>query len=316
MRKGWFFIALALFLLFSSDRLWAADKIRFGTAVKGSPLWNLPFLAAEENGFWKQNNLEVEWIAFTSSSPLARAVAAGSIDMGLDGTSGAVLAMAAGVPKLIVAEGGGKPGWIIWVRTDSPLKSPKELEGTRIGVVGLGGTAHAFGRVTVKALGLKNVRFVGVGGARERTAALKTGSIDAAAGGYVSEIYLQIAGEIRALVDMGEHLPKEWSDHVITASKAFLGKNPDAVRRGIRGMLQANSFILKNPQWATERMKSYFGYTPEVSRAVYEALRFSTDGKIDRRAIQNVLSLMVEYELIAKEKALPAEKLYTAEFTG
>lgn len=47
---GWFLSAANL-------DSWAAEKLRFGTALKIPPHNSLPPLAAEEKGFWKSQGL-------------------------------------------------------------------------------------------------------------------------------------------------------------------------------------------------------------------------------------------------------------------
>ena len=64
MTKKSFFLVTALLsqlgLLMGPGAL-AAEKMRFGTSVKGNPFYELPAIAAEEQGLWKQNGLEVTW---------------------------------------------------------------------------------------------------------------------------------------------------------------------------------------------------------------------------------------------------------------
>src|SRR3990172_4897564 len=58
----------------------AGEKIKFATAVKLFPVFYLPVLAAEERGYWKEEDLEVEWVPFAGGHPMNQAIAAGAID--------------------------------------------------------------------------------------------------------------------------------------------------------------------------------------------------------------------------------------------
>lgn len=80
-----------------------AEKIRFGTSFRG-PHFDLPMLAAEEKGFWKQEGITVEWLSLGGGGPLHRATAAGKIDLGMDGGASALQAISAKVPMVIVAD--------------------------------------------------------------------------------------------------------------------------------------------------------------------------------------------------------------------
>jgi ABC-type nitrate/sulfonate/bicarbonate transport system substrate-binding protein len=76
----------------------AAEKLRFATAVKLYAPYYLPVLAAQGQGYWKQQGLDVEWVAFRGGTPMNKAVAAGEIKIGLTNASSQFAAAARGVP--------------------------------------------------------------------------------------------------------------------------------------------------------------------------------------------------------------------------
>src|SRR3990172_7038063 len=57
----------------------AADKITFGIPAKVSPAYYLPLLAGQEQGLWKEQGLDMEWVSFEGSAQLLRAVATGRV---------------------------------------------------------------------------------------------------------------------------------------------------------------------------------------------------------------------------------------------
>ena len=174
------FVLMALILVAVGGKIQAAEEIKFGTPVKLDPILYLPVLAADENGFWKQNNVTVQWLPFNGGAALYQAVVAGSVDMGLSSTGSEMRAAGRGVPVVIVAESAQNQDFIVWVRSDSRFKKPADLKGAKIGVPRLGGASQGLGLAIVKGLGLeKDVKFIGAGGIREELAALKTGKIDA-----------------------------------------------------------------------------------------------------------------------------------------
>lgn len=318
MKRLWIVLVAGL-LVSSLSGVKAAEKIQLGTAIKLYPHYYLPVLAGEEKEIWKKNGLEVEWVPFSAGAALVRAAASGAINIGLVPGVTLVQAVARGVPVLIVSDLVGRDDYWFWVRTDSRLRTPMDLKGAKVGVPLLGGSSHAYGRALAKALGLeKEVKFVGAGGSRENVATLKAGAIDAAVMVFTSMANLKAAGEVKEFLNTGDYLPKEWVEHVVFARKDFIKTNPDMVRRVLRGVLQGVEFTLKNSPWATEKMKELSGFPVESARLVVERLpgQFTRDGRINRKAVENLRDFLMEYEIIPRDKPLAVEELFTSEFAG
>ena len=259
----------ALILAAAAGDIKAAEKIIFGTPVKLDPILYLPVLAAEEHGFWKQNNVSVQWLPFKGGAALYRGVAAGSVDMGLGSTGSEMRAAGRGVPVVIVAESAHSQDFIVWVRTESRFKKPSDLKGAKIGVPRLGGASHGFGLAIVKALGLeKHVKFIGAGGIRAELAALKTGKIDAIVEPITIPIKLKAQGVIRELVSTAKYLPKQWLAHVVFAHRDFMNAKPEVVRRAVQSFIDPTDFLRKNERCCFEKMKQMSGYSEEAARIV------------------------------------------------
>lgn len=294
----------------------AAEKIKFGTAVRVSPLYSLPLLAAEEKGFWKENGLDLEWVPFRVGAPMHQAVAAGSIEMGLSGVLSQVQAVVAGVPEVIIADMGAREDFYVWVLAGSPIREAKDLRGAKIGVSRFGGGAHAYARMVVRALGLEGeARFVAEGGFTEGIAALKSGKIDAKVTDPLSMAPLKLKGEFREVLSVRDYLPKDWIDLVIFARNDMVQRRPEATKAALKAMLQSADYVLKNRPWAVERMKSFLGFSGEVANLVYPEITYTKDGKVNSKAIANVVNFLVEYGIIPREKAPSVDMLYTAQFT-
>lgn len=311
------FILLALILVTAGGKIEAAEKIRFGTPVKLDPILYLPVLAADEHGFWKQNDVSVQWLPFKGGAALYRAVVAGSVDMGLSSTGSEMRAAGRGVPVVIVAESAHSQDFIVWVGSESRFKKPSDLKGARIGVPRLGGASQGFGLAIVKALGLeKDVKFIGAGGIRAELAALKTGKIDAIVEPITIPIKLKVQGVVRELVSTAQYLPKPWLAHVVFAHRDFMNAKPEAVGRAVKAFITTADFLRKNKRWAIDKMKEMSGYSDEAAQIVYARLDFTRDGKVRKEAVENVLNFFIEQGVIPRKEAPPVETLYTTKFTG
>lgn len=317
MRKSWSSIGVGLLLLVSSSGLWAADKmkIKFATAVKLFPVFYLPVLAAEERGYWKEEDLEVEWVPFAGGHPMNQAIAAGAIKTGFIHPGSQLPVVAGGVPVVLTARLYDNEDYFIWVPADSRIKKPQDLKGARIGVSSLGGTAHAWGRAVAKQLGLeKEIKFVSTGGIAPTQAALKTGAIDGSMNPLTIMVNFKLKGELREILSVDDFRPKEWAGYSTFAVADLIKKNPAAVKSIVKAVFKSITYLEKNPPWAIEKMKEISGYSQEAAELVVATLDFAKVCPIDAKGLENVKNFMVEYKIVAPERLPPLDKLYSKEF--
>lgn len=311
-----FFSFLTLFSLSLVSTSPALEKMKIGTDVKISPGYYLPLMAAEEKGFWKDNGLDGEWVPFAGTGAHFVAVAAAAINIGISVTPGPVLAAERGAPVIMVADLEPDMGWSIWVRAASPYRHPRELKATKFGTPRLGGTSHAYGRLVAKAQGLeKDVRYVAAGGLPETLAAMKVGAVDWSVQPVTTMIGLKLEGAVREIGTMADYVPKPWTDQVIFARKDFARSKPEVVRQTLKAIFQALDFALKNPRWSMDKIKNVQGFSEEAAKFTFERLRFSRTGRLERKAVENMRNVFIEYAVIT-EKAPPVDDLFTNEFVS
>lgn len=317
MRKYFFLGAsILLTLALGVPRSEAVEKSRFATHIRANAQYALPPLAALEKGFWKEEGLEVTWVPFDSATTMNHAVAAGEIDLGTHGVAGGIQAIATGVPMVIVADPGITTEFFFWVVRESRLKEPRDLKGAKIGATRFGSDTHLYSLAVVRALGLeKDVRFLAMGGVPAQIAGLKAGAVDVITLSFFSVASLKVKGEVRELLKVDDFLVKGLGSQIIYAHPDFLKRKPEVVRKVVRGFLQGGNFIMKNPEWAVERMKKELRQSEEAARAIHPRLRYDTDGKIDVSKIENVINFFTEYGILTKEKAPRVEKTYARGFS-
>lgn len=304
-----------IFALSMIDYGLAAEKVRFATSMKAYPLHMLPVMTAEEKGFFKKNGLEVEWTAFDAGALMQRAAASGSLDMWVQGAVSQIQGASRGIPGVIVADTKAREDFFFFVKSDSPLKGPGDLKGAKIGVTRFGGSGHAYARAAIKALGLeKDVKFVSIGGVTQQLGSLKSGVTDGEVTTSFAFMPLMARGEVRAIIAVREFLPKDWTDIVVSARKEFAATRPEAVIRAVRALREAGDFIMKNAQWAQERMKGQWNYDDNLARIVYGELQYGPDFNISRKGLENVLNFLLEYGIVEKGRAPFLDDLYTTRF--
>lgn len=308
-------VGLFLLLLFAPN-VSAQESLKYGSAVKFTPVFYLPVLAAEEQGIFKKNGLAVEWFPARSGGDLQRDFAAAAINIASSTGTADILAIAHGVPAVIVANLQSSDNFSVWVSANSRIRQPQDLKGAKLGVSQLGGAENAYGRLVAERLGLANdVKFVSTGGIQESLAILITGGIDGVVLTPSQMINLKLQGKVRDLLQV--ETAKPWQAYTITARKAFVAKEPDTVRRVVRSIVEANRFIMSSAgkPWAIAKMKEQSKYSGEAAEAIYATLDLSQDGKIDPQAIKNVSEFMVKYDLLKAQQMPPIDLLFSDQFT-
>ncbi len=318
MRKGSFgaLIPAVLIAILASQFCWeqarAAEKLKYAVSFKEGVSQSLPVGIALEQGLWKKQGLEVEYIPFKGGSKMFQAMAGGHIDIATDSSPHLIQGASRGVPVIMVAAVQTGSHWSIWVLPGGAVKRPEDLKGKKLGISRRGGTSHAFAQVAIKSLGLeKEVKIIAVGGARARMAALKTGVIDAFPQALASAASMAEKGEIERLMDLGKRLPQPWIDQVIVARNEFIRTKPETTRKGIRGLLQAIAFLRANHEYAVKKVMSLKRYNRAAAELALKGVVYSDTPVIKRAAVANVRSFLIEYGLIKAEEALPVDKIFT-----
>jgi NitT/TauT family transport system substrate-binding protein len=124
----------------------AADKVKVAVV---SSLGSAPIFVADAKGYFKDEGLDVELVHFDSAQPVAVAVAAGDVDFGSSGLTGAFFTFANnGVLKLIGAGTWERPGFqglgliasnAAW---DSGVKTIAALKGHSVAITQVGTALH------------------------------------------------------------------------------------------------------------------------------------------------------------------------------
>ena len=313
MRRCQFFVFCLLSLAVGLGDLAGAEKVKFGNSTKTNVFENLPPMAALDKGFFKEQGLDVEWSLFDAGAAHVRAVAGGAIDAGITAATEVVHAASRGIPMAFVADLQIDYDFFIWVRPDSPIKEPKDLKGTTLGVTRLGSLSHIYGRVAAKGLGMeKDIRFAATGGVTPSVAAVKAGSVQGIILSNLTMAVPQFRGDAKTLLNVRDYLPKPWMGLGVFGRNDFMEKSPEVTRRLVKAVLKGTDFVRQNREWSVEKMKEMSGYPEEVGREVHKILRYGRDGRIDVKGLESVIKFMAEWGLI--EKTPPLEKIYNTKF--
>jgi NitT/TauT family transport system substrate-binding protein len=260
-----------------------AQKLRVGLA--GADYFGYTHVtAAQELGLFKAQGVEVEVVSFRGAGPAQEALAAGSMDVVNNAPVGAVLAADKGVKLKIVGSNlFERPvGFKLLVKTGSPIKSLKDLDGRKIGITSKGsGTDIVATWVTQHAR--INTQLVPVGGGL--AAALNSGQVDAIPMWATVSYRLLVTKQADLLLDIPatlETIPDLW-----IASAEAIEKNPKAVRGFLVAIMQGAERIRSDRKYGMEVMKRWTKETDEKALALAydDFVKFGrTDAVVTRRA--------------------------------
>ena len=250
-----------------------AERIRVASSSP-SLTARLPHLVAHEEGFFKQQGLDVESIVVRNDAIILAALAAGEFNFVETGAPSPVAAIAKGLPFVIVGGFRSRLDYIMIGRKG--FSSPESLKGAVIGATGAGGLSESVVIAAMKNLGFqrdRDYKILYVGNSPLRMLALEQGRIDASIFTPHQQLILLPKG-YHSIIDVGKLLP-EIPSLLLTTTRERAAANPDVAVRFLRAIHQAMEFIKTNPDRAIDdaRKQKYSG----DMKTEREALKYYAD---------------------------------------
>lgn len=294
---------------FHADRLWAADEIKLGVLSTGGDHW--PRWVALDQGYFKEQNLEVREFHTDSIAKAVQALSANSTDMLLPAnTQGVITAMVKKAPIKIVA--GNFTKAIYDLITGPKYKKVEDLKGGTMGVINLTSGSTVLLQKILAAHGLKypgDYDILTVGGTPARYAAVKKGAV-AAAMVTIPTSYEAKEDGLNVLTNIASYLP-DYQFTTIAGHAKWMESHKDQTVRFLMAIIKAMRFLNdpKNKEASIQTMMNNFKISRKYSEMAYkevvEDLRpIRNDAAPSIKGIETVINLEVESK--ALDKAYPA----------
>ena len=236
-----------------------------------------PIFSAVENGFFKEEGLEVELVKCEWAN-YKDVLALGGFDI----THHLIMYFLKPVEQGLDVKftGGIHRGCLrVQAATKGNIKSIEDLRGKRIGVPGMGTPPFIFANRVLGANGIDASREITwrVFPAGELGLALDKGEVDAVADAEPIGSLLLADGKVRNIADQATDSPykDEYCCAVIVNGK-YLAKNPKLAAAGTRALLKGAKWVEANPRAAARLSveKKYLASNPELNTLAISHLRY------------------------------------------
>ena len=326
-------VGLGVFLLGSfgwsgSVLAQALEKQKVSIAVGGKNLlYYLPLTIAEQQGYFKDEGLQVEISDFAGGAKALQALVGGSADVVSGAYEHTINMQAKGQPIVAFVLQARAPQIVFGVsaKTMPNYKTIADLKGKKIGVTAPGSSTNMMASFVLAKGGLKptDVSFIGVGTSAGALSALRSGQIDAISNldPVISMLQqkkeIKIIADARTLKDTAEVFGGPMPAASLYTSEAFLKKNPNTSQALANAMVRALKWIQKaSPNDIAKVVPESFQLG---DRALYmEAFQnmreaISPDGMIPEAGPATALHALQAYEPELAGKTIDLSKTYTNE---
>ena len=308
---GWVMLMVLVILSLYSGRLWAADEIKLGVLSTAGDHW--PRWVAWDQGFFKEQNLDVREFQTDSIAKAVQALSANSTDLLFPAnTQGVVVAMSKGAAIKIVA--GDFTKALYDLITGPKYKKVEDLKGGTMGVINLTSGSTVLLQKILGAHGLKypgDYDLLTVGGTPARYAAVKKGAV-AAAMVTIPTSYEAKEDGLNVLANVSAILP-DYQFTVIAGNTSWMAGHKDPTVRFLMAMIKAMRFLNdpKNKEASMQSMIKHFKVSKKYAEMAYKEVMqelhpINNDAAPSVKGMETVIQLEVENKGL--DKSYPAKQ--------
>lgn len=312
--RNWAVFGLALAV--GLGALWSAAPTRAATpvgklvlALGTAPpdLTAHTFYYALENGFYKEEGLDLEIKPLVGDQAAVRAVVAGEADAAWTGFAASLQAIEAGGQLVGISSTSPKLDYLLVAQKE--VRNLKELEGKNLGVSTPGAVSHQVPRLMILAAGgdPSKAKVVPIGGSSARVQALIAKKIDAAvlnssfATRTLKYDYLHVIG------DAAKDLPNYVYGWEIASKNVVAQKRP-ALQAFVTATMRAARWAIENPDKAAAISQKVLADVPkdEIVAGVHQFAKiryWNADGALPETAWNFTVSELLKGGEIKRQLA-------------
>lgn len=212
------------------------------------------YYVAEQEGFYKEEGINVKLVPGGAETPSIQIVAGGSEQFGVSGMSQLIEARAQGIPVVALATTYRKNP-LIWFGIDENIRTPQDLVGKKVGLT-VGSNSDLLFKAMLKKtdVDINNITIVPVKYNLSLLLEKKVGVYE----GYLTDqpITAELAGYKTYIINPSDYGINFYGDTLFTTEKV-IQENPDLVKRVARATLKGWQFAYDHPEKAVDYVLMY-----------------------------------------------------------
>ena len=290
---GKLILVIATTALLGTQAALADDQIKLTIGQRGN--WDTAISQlGEVAGIFKKHGLALEMLCTAGSGETLQPVIAGSVDLGLAvGTPGAIAAYSKGAPvRIIGAEATGAADYW-YVKTSSPIKTLKDLNGHSIAYSTSGSSTESVVRAFIKENNHTSAKAVSTGGAPSTMTAVMTDQVDAGWASPPGGLKEIDEGKIRILARATDAaIVRGQTIRVVVANAQFLAQRKDVAARYMQAYRETIDYMYGDNPQVLKDYAAFAGVSEAMARRVRD--EFFPRALVEPDEIKGLDSLMVD----------------------
>ncbi len=277
----------------------AADKVRAILSQRG-PFALFGLVQAMEEGFFKEENLDVTVISASGGAETLQTVITGSQDIAVGVGALSVLgAFAKGAPVVFLGQTSAGAAGVFWyVPADSPIKTIKDLQGKQVAYSRPGSTTHFASMYLLKANGV-DAKLVSVGDMSASRTQVMSGQLETGWASMPTNLDLLRQKKIRIIAQAEDisgiaHI----ATSTLAANSNWLKNNRDVAKRFMRAYWRGVLVNWFSGDRGLTRYAKEFSYDIEDVHAMLRLSNFRTSFVVPVGGIEDLNRLAVEDKYI------------------
>ena len=266
-------VTLTILLCFALASVAQAKDVNLGWSGIGS--WTtLPYVVANEKGFFDKEGLKVQLITFRGTNLMLTALLTGDLDYAtiLPFLTGAA---ARGLPVRILAAVTKNSSYFMVARPE--IDNVKALRGKKIGINSFGSSADYAAYAALSRSGMdpnKDLTILAIGGGTpERLAAVVSGSVDATVITSPAEYAAEKQGLriVMSAQELGQFVRIPITGIGATLKK--MEKDSDEIVRILRALRLSTLYLLQNPEYSVALFQKIMRVEPALADKLFKLYR-------------------------------------------
>ncbi len=297
----------------------ALTKVKYGLPTAPPAITTVGAYFALENGFFKDEGLDVEIIAYPGAVTAVRALLSRDADIVMTGGDTAFLAQANGAPIKIISSPVAKGTDSVVVAKG--IEGYKDLVGKSYAIANPGDTSHVTAKILAERYGADPtaIDFVAIGGPADRARAILSNRVVAST---MTILILQPildaidSGDVKVLTTLSKEFPDLPLAYNITRDDVIKDQSP-LVQKFLKAEIKGYRWAKDNPEPAATIAEKYIKEVPHPlmtrgMRGLMELNVYGLNGGLTLEGIDRTQQLLVD--LGALKRAVKADEVATTQF--